>query len=362
MKLKTRIVLLGLMMASGCVVACRKGEVRVAGEVKREEVVRGGVVVAGEREFPRFLRVTGQLRAETDAVVAADAIGRVVSVMVERGSEVAAGAVLARLDTRQAVLTLAEAEAAVELAKAKLELAKNEQERNRPLAEKRAVAASDYQKLVTDVAGRTADVASAEARRDLARKVVEDGEIRTVAAGVVAERMVEPGEYVQASSAVARVVDLTRLRLVLNVPETEVAGLVVGQKVEFTTPAHAGRAFAGELKYLGAAMREATRDLVVEAAVANGDGALRPGFFCEARIRVGDEKAVAVEAEAVRTEGSRRRVFVVTAERALEERLVETGEERDGVVEIRRGLAGGERVLAKAGPDAADGVRFEEAK
>ena len=77
---------------------------------------------------------------------------------------------------------------------------------------------------------------------------------------------------------------------------------------------------------------------------------------------MGDEKAVAVEAEAVRVEGSRRRVFVVTADRALEERLVETGEERDGVVEIRRGLAGGERVLAKAGPDAADGVRFEEAK
>ena len=91
-------------------------------------------------------------------------------------------------------------------------------------------------------------------------------------------------------------------------------------------------------------------------------GRWRLGFFCEARIRVGDEKAVAVEAEAVRTEGSRRRVFVVTAERVLEERLVETGEERDGVVEIRRGLAGGERVLAKAGPDAADGVRFEEAK
>ena len=102
-------------------------------------IIKGAVVQATERAFPRFLRVTGQLTGQNDAVVAADSMGRVVSALIERGSVVKAGDVLAKLDERQPKLSLAEAAASVNLAKARLALAKNEQERNKPLAEKKAV-------------------------------------------------------------------------------------------------------------------------------------------------------------------------------------------------------------------------------
>lgn len=326
--------------------------------VKATAPVRGATVAVTERQVPRFLRVTGQLAGRSDAVVAADSTGKVLEAAVERGSVVKAGDVLVRLDERHAQLALAEAEAALVQAKTGLDLARQEQDRNAPLAQKRAIADSDFQKLVTDSAGREAAVAAATARRDIAKKALTDAAILAPFSGVVAERMVEPGEYVRPDSPVVRLVDMATLRLVLNVPETEVIALAAGQTVEFTTPAWPGRTFTGTLRFLGAAMREASRDLVVEAEVENKDGALRPGFFTEARIRLREEKALTVPPAALRVEGTRRRLFVVSGS-TLSERLVETGESSEDYVEIRRGVSAGETVLAQPSPDAADGAAFQ---
>jgi multidrug efflux pump subunit AcrA (membrane-fusion protein) len=120
----------------------------------------------------------------------------------------------------------------------------------------------------------------------------------------------------------------------------------------------AGRTFRGSLRFLGAALREASRDLVVEAEVENAEGVLRPGFFCDAGILLKEEKAVAVPDDALRSEGSRRVVFVVGSDARLEERLVETGEIAGGFTEIRRGIVVGDRVLRKPGAAAADGAPF----
>lgn len=321
--------------------------------------VTGRTATITEREVPRFLRVTGQLIGQNDAVIAADAVGKVVETPVERGTEVKAGDMLVKLDERQARLELAEAEASLELAKARLQLARNEQERNEPLADQRAIAQADFQKLVTDTAAQEAEVASATARRDMKQKTLADSVIRAPFSGVVAERLVEPGEYVRADSPVARVVDLATLRLVLNVPETEVGALAVGQTVEFTTAAFPGRTFAGTLKFLGAAVREASRDLMVEAVVENTDGSLRPGFFCDARIGLREEKAAVVPVAALRVEGTRRRLFVIEKNNTLSERLVEVGDTREDFVEIRRGAEVGEAVLLQPGADATDGASFQ---
>ena len=323
--------------------------------------VKGSTATITERAVPRFLRVTGQLIGRNDAVIAADAIGKVLDAPVERGSVVKAGDVLVKLDERQAKLALAEAEVSLELARARLLLAKNEKERNAPLAQKRAIAEADFQKLVTDTTAREAEVAASLARRDMTQKTLTDSVIRAPFAGVVAERMVEPGEYVKSDSKVARVVDLATLRLVLNVPETEVGALAVGQTVEFTTAAFPTRTFTGTLRFLGAAMREASRDLVVEATVENTDGTLRPGFFCNARILLSEETATVVPVEALRVEGSRRKLFVIEKNNTLSERLVEVGENREGFIEIRRGATAGESVLLKPGPEAVDGASFEPA-
>ncbi len=323
--------------------------------------VKGVSVKVTEKNMPHYLRVTGQLIGKNDAVIAADAMGKVIEAPVERGSVVKAGDTLVKLDERQARLALAEASASLELAIAQRELSKNERDRNAPLAEKHAIADADFQRLVTDTMARDAQVNAAQARLDMAQKTLTDCNILAPFGGQVAERMVEPGEYVRPDSPVARVVDLATLRLVLNVPETEVGALKIDQTVEFNTPAYPGRDFKGTLKFLGAAMREASRDLVVEVSVDNADGALKPGFFCDARILLSEAKASVIPVDAMRVEGSRRKVFVIDKTNTLTERLIEVGESRDGFIEVRRGVTAGENVLDKPGADALDGVPFQPA-
>ncbi len=355
------IALLALLLTPLAWVACHKVPPPSPQAPSDRPPITGSRVPVANHPFPRFLRVTGQLNAKNDAIVAANALGLVVAAPVERGTLVAVGDVLARLDDRHAKLALAEAEASRQLAQARLALAKNEQERNQPLAEKKAVAAADYQKFLTEVAARLADLAAAQARRDLAQQTLDDSVIRAVFAGVVAERLVAPGQYLTAASPVARVVETATLRLLLNVAETDVAALEVGQTIAFTTAAFPRQTFAAKLAHLGPALREASRDLIVEAAVDNADGRLRPGFFCNADILLRTEPALAIPTDAIRTDGSLPRVFAITSDLLLSERLVDLGASRDGFTEIRAGLAPGDAVLAHPGPEAADGRRFQAA-
>lgn len=311
-----------------------------------------------ERKMPRYLRLTGQLTAWQDADVASDTTGKVAETPVERGAVVKAGDVLVKLDDRQASLALAEAKANVELAKSKLVLAESELARNQPLAKARAIAEADFQRLKTDRDARAADLAGAEARLGMAEKSLADATIRAPFAGLVAERIVSAGEYVRADSPVARVVEVDRLRLELAVPEGDVSRVQQGQAVEFSVATFPGQSFAAAIKFIGAAIREASRDLLVEAEVANADGKLKPGLFAEARLKLGEETGLSVPAEAVRIEGPRRKVFVVEKGQ-VSERLVEAGEANAGFVEIRRGVAKDEAVALAPGPEVVDGAAVQ---
>ncbi len=308
--------------------------------------------------MPRYLRVTGQLQAVWDAMVAADAAGKVQETPVERGSVVKAGDVLVRLDARTSDLSLKEAEASVALARAQAELSASELKRNEPLAQTKAIAAADFKRLKTDTAAKEAQLASAEARRDMAQKTVKDATILAPFAGTVAERMVSPGEYVQPSSAVIRLVDTSTLRLVVNVSENAVGKVQVGQMVNFNVAAYPGETFEGKVNHIGAAVRESTRDLVVEALVDNAKGRLKPGLFAEARLVLAQEPAVTVPSEALRVDGPRRKLFVVEKEE-LHERLVEIGEAHAGRVEIRRGVNAEEVVMLKPEASAVDGAHVK---
>lgn len=313
---------------------------------------------AVEQPMPRYLRVTGQLQGAKQAQVAADAVGKVVEAPIERGTLVKTGDVLIRLDDRNAKLLLQEAEAALAETKLKVEWQKSELARNEPLARTKAISDSDFQKRKVDVASAEASLAAAVARRDQAQKSLSDTVIRAPFGGTVAERLTELGEYVGNNSQVASLVETTRLRLQLNIPETSVGRVSEGQRVEFNVPAYPGREFIGTVKFVGASVRESARDLIIEADVSNQDGALKPGMFAEGRMILPEEPGVAVPLNALRTDGQSRRVFVVSEDRIIE-RLVEVGETKGDLVEIRNGVAKGEKVVVQPGPEAADGVRVK---
>lgn len=306
--------------------------------------VKVSTVPASKSPIPRYLRITGELKGSQQANIAADASGKVVETAIERGSTVKAGDVLFRLDDRSATLSLAEAEAALVSARLKLDLKRTELDRNEPLARSKAIADSDFQRFKNEFASAEADLDAAKARRDIAKKTLADATIVSPFDATVGERLVEVGEYVNANTQVAALVATGRLRLVVNVPETSVGLIHEGQAVSFSVPAYPGSTFAGKIKFIGAAVRSSARDLIVEADVVNGDGRLKPGMFAEGRIGLGEEESVTIPTVAVVADGLSQRVFVLINDR-VEERLVETGETKDSMVEIRRGVSAGDAVV-----------------
>ena len=151
-----------------------------------------------------------------------------------------------------------------------------------------------------------------------------------------------------------------RLRLVVNIAETDVAKIHSEQAVSFTVPAFPDATFEGKVKFLGAALRETARDLAVEAEVINKNGLLKPGMFAEGRLVLSEEPCLTVPSKALRLDGKAHKLFVVK-DGTVDERIVEIGETKGDSVEIRQGVSLGESVVLAPGADAADGMKVAQA-
>jgi membrane fusion protein (multidrug efflux system) len=355
--MKPESYLLPAMLAAALALsACKQKNSQESADI-RPEAKPVAVKTATARAEPvaRSVRVTGELKAATDSQIAANATGRVVETRVERGSAVKAGDIIAILDTRTIVLSLREAEATVLQARSALALSTAELERNIPLAKAKAVSDTDLQKLRTENDSRKASLAVSEARRDKETQSLQDAEIRAPFTGTIAERLVETGSYVTPNLPVARLVDTSHLRLVIDVPEPVVGQLHSGQRVDFTVSAFPGVTFPATLQYLGPALRTGSRDVQVEAVVDNSDHKLLPGMFAEGRLMLAEEPGIVVPESALRSSGSLTSILVITEGRAIEH-IVEPGGTNHSWVEIHSGIKAGETVVVNPPADLTDGT------
>jgi len=176
-------------------------------------------------------------------------------------------------------------------------------------------------------------------------------------AGVVGERLVSVGDYVQRGTKVASVMRTNPLRVQLTVPEQYSTGIAVGRSVSFEVDAAPGQKFTGQVRYVSPALEANSRTLVVEAVVPNDSGVLKPGSFATASIEQANQSpAVLTPTTAVRTVAGTSRVFVVTGD-TVEERIVTVGQQVGDLTEITSGLKAGEKVATSNVAQLADGVR-----
>ena len=310
---------------------------------------------AAPRPMPRDLPVTGQLVANQQSDVAANAAGRVLQTLVERGTYVKQGAVLVQLDSKSLRLTQVEANANVQTAMAAQELADTLCKRNQELFDKGAISKEEWERTASQCKTSAASVEAARARSDLAAKSLSDATVRAPFAGMVGERFVSVGEYVQPSTKVVNLVELDPLRLQLTLAEADIGHVQQDQPVQFSVEAFSDQTFTGTVKYIDPTVRSTTRDMVVEAVVPNSDHKLRPGMFATARLHLPDEPLVSVPKTALRTEGTTTHLFAVV-DGHIEERIVQAGPERDGFVAVLDGVSAGDVVVSKLDPAVKDGV------
>jgi RND family efflux transporter MFP subunit len=345
------------------------------------------------RELPRQLVVTGELRADAQIDLCSETEGRVLRADLERGQVVQQGEVLVELDARDAASRLAEAEAVqaqiearlgitgagafdpeqipdVRLARANMERAETEAGRYARLVADGAVARSlhDVERTNYEVAKErhAAEVdrmresyrslQAQQARVALARKALDDTQVRAPWSGSVMASHVDPGQFVRKGDRLATLVRVDTLRVNLAIPEAFVAAVQPHQVVQIEVRSRPGQAFTGTVTYVGPGLDPASRSLTAEAIVDNGAGQLQPGLFVTARIELPlTDPAVLVAKSAIATEAGVHHVMVLDGETA-QKRFVQLGREIGSSVEVLRGLAAGEHVLAQGNDGVADGA------
>jgi membrane fusion protein, multidrug efflux system len=344
-------LVLVLFAAMGCKAKANTGG---AAQAAAPAKVKVALTDVKEVPMPQFLAVSGTLAANEESDVAAGASGKVLETFVERGSFVAKGAVLARLDARLASAAAREASAQLSTLRAQRELAKADCQRAEQLFAKGAMTKVDFDRAQTACRTAESSTLAAEARALASATTLQDSTIRAPFAGIVVERTISAGEFVRPETKVVTLMQVDPLRLELTIPEAHAARVGKDMRVEFRAPGQQTPQTA-LVRYVGPAVRRQSRDMVVEAVVKNEDRKLRPGMFVTARLDLGTVPSPVVPKEAIREDGNLRHVFVVNNGR-IEDRLVQTGEVKDGLVAVVTGLKAGDRVAARVTPDLRDGV------
>jgi membrane fusion protein (multidrug efflux system) len=315
---------------------------------------------------PQTVVATGTVIADRSSAVAADAAGKVIEIYADRGDRVTKGQPLARLDVRGALLSAREARAQRAAADSDARLADIECKRSQSLYDQNVITRAQYDREKATCASAREQASAAGARVGMAAKAVGDGVVRAPYTGLVVERLVQVGEYVNADTKLVTLVDPDPLRLELSVPESQIGSLAIGRPLAFTTTGLPGRSFAARIDVLGPAVdrtgRSLTFEALVEGATAPTDGkpGLLPGMFVTARIEVGRRELPMVPRSALRRSGATWRIFAVV-NGAIEERIVQlagSGEPDGDQVALLVGAKGGDVVISPASAELRDGMRL----
>jgi membrane fusion protein (multidrug efflux system) len=315
-------------------------------------------VTVDEQRVPQLLELTGVLSSNERTDLAANASGRVVKTYVERGDHVTQGELLAQLDSRSAALSQTEANANATSATETLEGLKADCARYVNLLARGAITQQEFDNKSTSCKSQAASEEAARARAAQANQTVSDSSIRAPFSGLIAERFVHIGDYVHPDTRVVTLLVDDPLRLELTIPETNIGSVKQGTVVTFHSVAVPGRTFTAQVKYLGGEIREATRDLVVEAVTDNHDRVLLPGMFVTADVAIGEVTLPVVPENAVVRSDENAKVFVVV-DGHLEERVVQLGAVVGDKVAVVDGVKKGDQVVVAPPSAAADGVAIQ---
>jgi RND family efflux transporter MFP subunit len=333
-----------------------------------------------EQRVDRKSRLPGELQPFLKVTLQARVSGFVESVAVDRGSAVKVGDTLVRLTAPELAAQVFEAEAkAIEV------------ESRRAEAEARLAAAqSTYQRLkeasATPGVVAANEIIVAEKETEAAKALIKSLETAAAAAraaikplremqsyldvkapfdGVVTERRIHPGALAGPAAgnpALLEIEQVSRLRLVVAVPEANTGSIARGGSTPFKVPAYPGRVFRGTVARVSRSLDTSTRSMPVEMDVNNADGALAPGMYAEVEWPVRRARAsLLVPPTAVVTTTERSFVVRLAGGRA-EWVNVSKGALAGELVEVTGALKPGDEIVKRATDEIREGSALEAKK
>jgi RND family efflux transporter MFP subunit len=350
--------LLALALAAGAA-GCAREETASASApaVTTVQLARENVATATVTELTAGPAVSGQLTPAREATVRAQVGGSIVALPFDRGQAVRAGAVVARVSSRDLDEAFASAQAAVRSAETALNVARSELQRTESLVAGGALAARDLEQAKNAVANAEAQLAAARAREKSVWQQRDDTTIRAPFSGVVSDRPANLGDVITPGTALLTIIDPSSLRLEALVPSDDIASVRRGAPVHFTIRGVPGRAVTGTVDRISPTADPVTRQVALFVTLPNVDGRLIAGLFAEGRVETSRHQGVVVPLAAVDETGP---VPVVTR---IREGKAERVEVTLGVrqadterVEIASGVAAGDVLVLGSAKGIAPGT------
>jgi membrane fusion protein, multidrug efflux system len=299
------------------------------------------VAEAKSEVIPNLLTAVGDLAAVHQVNVTSDVSGRITDIMFTAGSNVKAGAPLVQLFDGPEQGDLASFKAQATVAQLSLDRAKQ-------------LAARQFGPQATvDQAQAAFDQANAGIAKTDA--IISQKLVRAPFDGELGVRKVEVGQYLTAGSQIVSLTDLSMLYANFTVTEKDSAQLKVGQTVRVVVDAYPGRKFEGQITTIEPQISTDTRNIRVQATIANPDHILKPGMFATTTVVLPDKPPVVTVPEtAVDYTLYGDSVFIITEKKEDDGKtsltavrsFVQAGNRIEGRAEILKGLKAGDRVVA----------------
>jgi membrane fusion protein, multidrug efflux system len=346
-------------------IARKAEQAQIAASVTRVapaiDLAPGDVATATQTELTRTLDISGSLKAVQSALVKARVAAEVRDIAVREGDRVRAGQLLGHLDATEYVWKLRQAEQQAASAQSQLDIAERTSKNNQALVDQGFISKNALDTSVSSADGARAALQAARAAVELTKKAVRDTEIRAPIAGLVAQRLVQPGERVAVDAKLLEIVDLAQIELEAAIAPEDVGAVSVGNGARLQVDGLAEPVRA-RVARINPSTQAGTRAVMVYLAVDARPG-LRQGLFARGAIELARRPALVLPAGVVRVDQARPYVLAVVDGKARQRpvTLGARGDARLGamlenVVEITAGLKPGDTVLRASVGNLRDGT------
>lgn len=307
------------------------------------ELSKGDVVAVEARALSVNLPLSGSLAPLAQATVKSKTSGIVLESGLREGMKVAEGQVLARLDNADQAARVAQQQAMLDEANARLAMAVKNNVNSQALLKQNYISQNNYDVTQNSVALAQAAVKSAQAQLQLTRNALNDTSIRSPMSGIISKRHVQAGEKLSPDMPVFTIVNLSQLTLEAQVPASEIPRVKVGQEVQFKVDGFQGRDFAGKVARISPTAEMGSRSMLVYISVDNADHALSGGMFAKGAITTKKSNVMPIIPLAALRKDKEQDIVYKIEDGKVVAQPVKLGlrNEDDGIVEVTDGLKGG---------------------
>lgn len=345
MKKRIALAILGVLIVAGLLAGIKTLQIGKMIDQGKAFVPPPETVTAWQIQSQSWvgeLAAVGSLTAVQGVTVSAEAPGKIVAIAFQAGNSVRAGDLLVRQDTSVEEAQLPGAEAAVVLARAELD-------RARVLLVEHAVSQAEYDTALATHSQAEANVA--QLRAAIAKKT-----LRAPFTGKLGIRLVNLGQMLKEGEAIVSLQTLDPIFIDFALPQQALSQLKSGIAVRVTTDAYPGETFGGKITAINAEVDVETRNIRLQATVANPAEKLRPGMFARVAVVLpGAAEVLAIPATAVLYAPYGDSVYIIEEHKdektgqsgkILRQQFIRLGEKRGDFVAVVSGLKGNETVVS----------------